>query len=723
MKRERRKVSAAEVICHKFIMGGNTSSSVNAESNTTVEKDEDVAVVLVPEIDKLFDRDPYLKLHEDEIRRRYGAFDNLRNEINDSEGGIATFTSAYKSFGIHINQDNSVSCKEWAPGACQLYLYGDFNGWEKKRNPYQKLDFGKWELKIPANPDGTCPIKHGSKLKIVVESEDGSLLDRLSPWATYVVKPPVEEGFTYQQVVWHPPQKYEFQHSRPKRPGSLRIYECHVGIATTEGKVGSYVEFRENVIPRIVKLGYNALQLMAIMEHAYYGSFGYQVTSFYAVSSRYGNPEELKELIDVAHSHGLVVLLDVVHSHASKNVLDGLNQFDGTDSCFFHGGARGEHTLWDSRLFNYSSWEVLRFLLSNLRWYMEEYLFDGFRFDGVTSMLYHSRGIGQGFSGDYNEYFGLNTDTEALCYLTLANHMLHEMYPDVITVAEDVSGMPALCRPVSEGGGGFDYRLGMAIPDKWIQLLKELKDEDWNVGNLVHTLTNRRWMEKTIAYAESHDQALVGDKTVAFWLMDKEMYTHMSVLSDSSPVIDRGIALHKMIRLITHALGGEGYLNFIGNEFGHPEWLDFPRVGNNESYHYARRQWNLVDDELLKYRYLNDFDAAMNHLEEQYGWLQKDPGYVSTKHEGDKVISFDRAGLVFVFNFNPTQSFTDYRVGVPAAGKYRLVLDSDDHKFGGHGRLDHNTNYFSFEEPFGGRPYSTMVYAPCRTSFVLAPMD
>lgn len=283
--------------------------------------------------------------------------------------------------------------------------------------------------------------------------------------------------------------------------------------------------------------------------------------------------------------------------------------------------------------------------------------------------------------------------------------------------------MPALCRPVSEGGGGFDYRLGMAIPDKWIQLLKELKDEDWNVGNLVHTLTNRRWMEKTIAYAESHDQALVGDKTVAFWLMDKEMYTHMSVLSDSSPVIDRGIALHKMIRLITHALGGEGYLNFIGNEFGHPEWLDFPRVGNNESYHYARRQWNLVDDELLKYRYLNDFDAAMNHLEEQYGWLQKDPGYVSTKHEGDKVISFDRAGLVFVFNFNPTQSFTDYRVGVPAAGKYRLVLDSDDHKFGGHGRLDHNTNYFSFEEPFGGRPYSTMVYAPCRTSFVLAPMD
>ncbi|XP_057375752.1 1,4-alpha-glucan-branching enzyme-like [Daphnia carinata] len=693
------------------------------ESQIKSEESKQEEIYVVPEIEKLLERDPYLKPHENEIRRRYGTFDKLRKEICQCEGGIDKFTSGYKSFGIHVNQDNSVSCKEWAPGARQLYLYGDFNGWEKTRNPYTKLDFGKWELHLPANADGSCPTKHGSKVKVVVEKDDGSLLDRLSPWATYVVQPPANEGCAYQQVVWHPPQAYEFKNARPKRPDSLRIYECHIGIATEEGKVGSYKEFRENVIPRIVKLGYNALQLMAIMEHAYYGSFGYQVTSFYAASSRFGNPEELKELIDVAHSHGLVVLLDVVHSHASKNVLDGLNEFDGTDSCFFHGGPRGIHALWDSRLFNYSSWEVLRFLLSNLRWYMEAFQFDGFRFDGVTSMLYHSRGIGQGFSGDYNEYFGLNTDTDAVCYLMMANYVLQDIYPDVITIAEDVSGMPALCRPIREGGSGFDYRLGMAIPDKWIQLLKEYKDEDWNIGNLVHTLTNRRWMEKTIAYAESHDQALVGDKTIAFWLMDKEMYTHMSVLSESSPVIDRGMALHKMIRLITHALGGEGYLNFIGNEFGHPEWLDFPRVGNNESFHYARRQWNLVDNHLLKYHYLNDFDTAMNNLEEQYGWLHTNPAHVSTKHEGDKVISFDRAGLVFVFNFNSTQSFTDYRIAVPNAGKYRIVLDSDDKTFGGHGRLDHNTDFFSLPESFGDYPNSLMVYVPCRMGFVLARCD
>lgn len=463
--------------------------------------------------------------------------------------------------------------------------------------------------------------------------------------------------------------------------------------------MGSYKNFRENILPRIARQGYNAIQLMAIMEHAYYASFGYQVTSFYAASSRYGTPDELKALVDEAHRLGLFVLLDVVHSHASKNVEDGLNQFDGTNSCFFHDGPRGEHSLWDSRLFNYTEYEVLRFLLSNLRWWHDEYYFDGYRFDGVTSMLYHSRGIGEGFSGDYNEYFGLNVDTDAIIYLAISNYLLHIIDNQIITIAEDVSGMPTLCRPVTEGGVGFDYRLAMAIPDKWIELLKESSDDSWDMGNIVHTLTNRRWKEKTVAYAESHDQALVGDKTLAFWLMDKEMYTHMSIMSDSSLIIDRGIALHKMIRLITHTLGGEAYLNFMGNEFGHPEWLDFPRVGNNESYHYARRQWHLVDDELLKYKFLNNFDRAMNECDEKYRWLAADPGYVNLKHETDKVIAFERAGLLFVFNFHPTNSFTDYRIGIDEAGTYSVVLSTDDREFGGFDRIDKNTKHIT--DPLG----------------------
>lgn len=676
-------------------------------------------------LEVLFKRDPYLNLHEKEIRRRHTELRNWINKLNQLEGGLEDFTQGYKYYGLHIAADNSVVAREWAPGAQQLYLTGDFNNWQWEATPYKKLPFGKWELTLPPNPDGSCPIKHLSEIKVIVRKQDGQLVDRLSPWAKYVVKPPKELGVNYQQRVYHPPahDRYMFRHKKPTRPRTLRIYECHVGIATSELGVGTYRNFADNVIPRIKYVGYNTIQVMAVMEHAYYASFGYQVTSFFAASSRCGTPDDLKYMVDKAHEAGLFVLLDVVHSHASKNTQDGLNQFDGTNACYFHDGSRGEHSLWDSRLFNYSEYEVLRFLLSNLRWWHDEYNFDGYRFDGVTSMLYHSRGIGEGFSGDYNEYFGLNVDTEALIYLAIANEFLHKMDPNVITIAEDVSGMPTLCRPTEEGGVGFDYRLGMAIPDKWIQLLKTKKDEDWNIGNLVHTLTNRRWMESTVAYAESHDQALVGDKTIAFWLMDKEMYTHMSVMSDQSLIIDRGIALHKMIRLITHGLGGEAYLNFMGNEFGHPEWLDFPRIGNNESYHYARRQWHLVDDKNLKYRFLNEFDRAMNLTEEKYHWLDCLPAYVSWKHEDDKVIAFERNNLLFIFNFHYCKSFTDYRIGVELAGKYKIVLSSDDKEFGGFDRIDKNVEHHTFPEGWAGRRNYMQLYLPCRVAIVLAPQQ
>ncbi|XP_064635389.1 1,4-alpha-glucan-branching enzyme-like [Lineus longissimus] len=678
--------------------------------------------VNVPGIERLFELDGYLRPHEQEIRRRYGCMESMWSDIEKNEGSVDNFTKGYEFFGYHRTDDGGVVWREWAPGADGVFLFGDFNNWKKLEWKFQDIGFGKWEVTIPPQGDGSCPIPHGSKVKLQILTKENKLIDRISPWAKYVVQP--EKTNVYDQIFWDPPEKYIFKHAHPAKPKRLRIYESHVGISSWEGKVASYTHFKDNVIPRIKDLGYNAIQLMAVMEHAYYASFGYQVTSFYAASSRFGTPEELKAMIDVAHANGIVVLLDVVHSHASKNVADGINQFDGTNSCFFHDGPRGDHDLWDSRLFNYTSWEVLRFLLSNLRWWIEEYHFDGFRFDGVTSMIYHSHGLGQGFSGDYQEYFWLNTDTESLVYLMIANKMLHKFYPFITTVAEEVSGMPALCRPVEEGGGGFDYRLAMAIPDKWIKLLKEQSDENWNMGNIIHTLTNRRHGERCIAYCESHDQALVGDKTLAFWLMDKEMYTNMSTLMPVNHIIDRGISLHKMIRLITHGLGGEGYLNFMGNEFGHPEWLDFPRIGNQESYHYARRQYNLADDDLLRYKHLNSFDRAMQHLEEKYGWLAAEQAYVSCKHEDDKIIVFERPpGLVWVFNFHVSKSFEGYRIGTNVPGKYKIVLDTDAPEFGGHNRLNHETEFFTFNEGWGGRYHSMHIYLPARMAAVYAQVE
>lgn len=622
--------------------------------------------------------------------------------------------------GFTFGPNGDITYREWAPNAIEASLIGDFNNWDRGATPMQPNNFGVWQVVVPGN-NGTPSIPHNSKIKISMVSRSGERVERLPAWIKYVTQD-LSVSPVYDGRLWNPPEheRYRFRNPRPPYPESVRIYEAHVGISSPEPRIATYKEFTKNMLPRIKYLGYNVIQLMAVMEHAYYASFGYQINNFFAASSRYGTPEDLKELIDTAHGLGITVLLDVVHSHASKNTLDGLNIFDGSDHLYFHEGAKGRHELWDSRLFNYGSHEVLRFLLSNLRFWMEEYQFDGFRFDGVTSMLYTHHGIGTGFSGGYHEYFGPGVDTDGVVYLMLANEMLHNLYPNCITIAEDVSGMPGLCVRLSLGGVGFDYRLAMAVPDMYIKLLKEKTDDQWDLGNISFTLTNRRHGEKTIAYAESHDQALVGDKSLMMWLADAEIYTNMSDLTPLTPTIERAMSLHKLIRLVTHGLGGEGYLNFEGNEFGHPEWLDFPREGNNNSFHYARRQLNLADDNLLRYRYLNNFDRAMNLLEEKYGWLHTPQAYISLKNESDRLLAFERGGLLWIFNFSPTNSYTDYRIGIEAPGTYRVALDSDWKDFGGFERNERGTRFHTEPLSWNNRANCLHVYIPTRTALVLA---
>ncbi|CAF4611937.1 unnamed protein product [Rotaria sp. Silwood1] len=681
-----------------------------------LEAAKDHANVVVPELDRLLRIDPYLAPYQDEIRRRYYVFQKLLKQLESEEQGIDVFTSAYKHFGIHVNsQTNEINIKEWAPDAKAMYIRGDFNNWQEKQYPFTRDQWGVWRGTVPHLPDGSPAIKHGQAIKLLLETSDGELVDRICPWSRYVQRP--EKSNVYHGVFYNPPedQIYKFKYPQPKKRDRLKIYEAHVGISSPKEEVSTYENFRINVIPHIVKQGYNTIQLMAIMEHSYYASFGYQVTNFFAASSRYGTPEELKALIDEAHKHGLTVILDLVHSHSSKNVLDGLNMFDGTAGCFFHDSSRGYHTLWDSRCFNYLTREVMRFLLSNIRYWLEEFKVDGFRFDGVSSMLYHSHGLEHNFSGTYKEYFGLATDTDSFNYLQLAHHVIQTLFPESITIAEEVSGMPTLCRPLAEGGAGFDYRLAMAIPDLWIKVY-------WQMGHITWILTNRRWSEKNIAYAESHDQALVGDKTIAHWLFNEQIYTHMSVLTERTSVVERGLALHKMIRLVTYALGGEAWLNFEGNEFGHPEWLDFPRAGNNESYKYARRLFYLCEDDTLRYKYLKAWDKAMNDLEEEYKWLTATNTFVSRKNEGDKVIVLERGdhGLVFIFNFHASNSYTNYRVGCGHSGKYKVVLDSDAKSFDGHGRINDEQIFVAENIMWDDRPFSFQVYTPCRTVLVLA---
>lgn len=637
------------------------------------------------EVLPLVKSDPYLAPYAGAIYGRYEYFLNIEKKLTSGGNSLSDFATGYLYFGLHKTVDGW-AFREWAPNATAIYLIGDFNGWKKDSNyKLEHLHDGIWEIKLPENA-----LHHAQFYKLIVEWQGGSG-ERIPAWARRVVQD--EETKIFSAQVWNPEKPYIFKtlNFKPKRD-PLLIYEAHIGMGGEEEKVASYEEFRLNVLPRISDLGYNCIQLMAIQEHPYYGSFGYHVSSFFAASSRFGTPEDLKRLIDDAHERGIAVIMDIVHSHAVKNEVEGLGRFDGTPYQYFHGGERREHPAWDSLCFDYGKPAVLHFLLSNCKFWLEEYKFDGYRFDGITSMLYRSHGLGEDFS-NYDNYYNLNQDGDAICYLTLANKLIHQINADAITVAEDMSGMPGLARKIEDGGIGFDYRLAMGIPDFWIKYIKEVREEDWKGGHIYWEMTNRRHDECTISYAESHDQALVGDKTIIFRLIDADMYWHMKK-GDTTLLVDRGIALHKMIRLITSSTINGGYLNFMGNEFGHPEWIDFPRQGNNWSYKYARRQWNLVDNENYLYRSLYMFDKAMIGLINSVPGFNHLSNYKIWDNESDQVVAYQRGSFIFVFNFNGQHSYTDYGILVET-GSYKVVLNTDAEEFGGFGLSDDSVIHYT----------------------------
>jgi 1,4-alpha-glucan branching enzyme len=661
-------------------------------------------------------KDPYLYPYLSIIQRRLEKVRSMEQRLTEGRVELADFASGHEYFGLH-RKDNEWVFREWAPNATAISLIGDFNDWsESKDFTLQKIgNSGNWEVHLPAEK-----LKSGQLYKLLIRWP-GGFGERIPAYVRRAVQDPQTKLFAAQ--VWEPESPYTWRHPYFRRLREApRIYEAHIGMAQSEEKVGTYEEFRENILPRIIDAGYNTLQLMAIQEHPYYGSLGYHVSSFFAASSRFGTPEELKELVDAAHEAGLAVIMDIVHSHAVRNEQEGISRFDGTLYQYFHDGPRGNHVAWDSRCFDYGKPEVLHFLLSNCRFWLDEYRFDGFRFDGVTSMLYFDHGLGKNFT-DYADYFGSNVDEDALVYLALANQVIHTLRPDAITVAEDVSGMPGLASPREEGGFGFDFRLAMGVPDYWIKLLKETADEKWPMGHLYYELTNRRSDEKTISYAESHDQAIVGDKTLIFRLIDAAMYTHMNIF-ESNLRVDRGIALHKMIRLVTLATAGNGYLNFMGNEFGHPEWIDFPRAGNNWSYKYARRQWHLRDDTNLRYRFLAEFDKAIMRLSADYGLLDTSGPHLIMENQENLLLVFERAGLVFLFCFHPHKSFTNYPVHLQP-GEYQLILNSDAVEFGGHGRIQPDQTYFThpITSPNGDMLHYATLYLPTRSVLVLRRME
>ncbi len=662
--------------------------------------------------------DPYLEPYEEAITGRYNHVMWKKNQLTqDGKMTLSDFANGYEYYGLHRTARGGWVFREWAPNATEIYLVGDFNNWtEQKKYRCERIaGTGNFELKLPASA-----MKHGDLFKMHVKWVGGAG-ERIPAWATRVVQDEQTKIFSAQ--VWAPESPYQWKKKSFKpKTDPLLIYECHIGMAQDAEKVGTYREFKDKVLPRIVKDGYNCMQVMAIQEHPYYGSFGYHVSSFFAPSSRFGTPDDLKELIDAAHQNGIAVIMDIVHSHAVKNEVEGLGNLAGDPNQYFYPGERHEHPAWDSLCFDYGKDDVIHFLLSNCKYWLEEFNFDGFRFDGVTSMLYYSHGLGEAFGG-YGDYFNGHEDDNAICYLTLANALIHEVKPRAITIAEEVSGMPGLAAKIEDGGYGFDYRLAMNIPDYWIKTIKEQTDEHWKPSSIFWEVKNRRADEKTISYCESHDQALVGDKTIIFRLIDADMYWHFKI-GDENDMARRGIALHKMIRLVTAAAMNGGYLNFMGNEFGHPEWIDFPREGNGWSHKYARRQWNLVDNKELCYHYLGDFDRDMLKVMTSVKAFNKTAVQEIWHNDGDQILAFMRGDLVFVFNFSPTKSFADYGFLVPK-GSYTVVLNTDAKAYGGFGFADDSVEHFTiYDALYEGEGKEWLkLYIPARSAVVLRKKD
>ena len=654
---------------------------------------------------RILEKFPELKPYESDLKLRMNRYEAKKAQLVKKGGTLSDFANAHEYYGFHRTAEGWIY-REWAPGADQVYLTGEFCGWRWLDWPMKRRDGGDWELLLPGDTLGP-----GSKVMTIVRNGD-RLTQHLPLYTRRAVQDWANGSWCCEVVDDHPYPWTDQDFSCDEAP---LIYEAHVGMCSEEYKIATYTEFADTVLPHVKDAGYNTVQLMAIMEHPFYGSFGYQVSNFFAASSRFGQPDELKYLVNKAHSLGIRVLLDVVHSHAVGNTLEGINLFDGTSCQFFHEGGRGNHPAWGTKCFNYDKPEVLHFLLSNLKFWLTEFHFDGFRFDGVTSMLYMDHGLGTAFS-NLGMYFTMNTDVESVTYLQLANELIRQVKPDALTVAEDMSGMPGMCEPVKDGGIGFDYRLGMGIPDLWIRLAKETRDEDWRVGKLWWELTFRN--APTVAYVESHDQALVGDKTMIFRFADAAMYDQMSA-DCHSQVIDRAIALHKMIRLLTMAAGGNGYLTFMGNEFGHPEWIDFPRPGNNNSFHYCRRQWSLMNNPDLKYKYLYKFDQDMIAAARRFNIFSRGWPTLSKMHEDQHMLAFERNGLLFVFNFDPTNSYTDYEIPVTSPTDYRIVFSSDDFCYGGYGR-NQRVPILSTRDAEGVS--HVRLYIPARTALVLCPV-
>lgn len=612
-------------------------------------------------------------------------FEAEYRRIVDQYTSVYNYANLANELGLHCvpgeDGQNKWIWREYMPGADTVWLTTEKYHFQRHaRQRFTKKADGIFELILPYDA-----LAHGMYVELRVEpaaytvlNPDGipTALKRVPAFSTWVEQNK-EIPTQWCARIFHPEKPYCFREKNPEIPSFLRIYEAHVGMAQPDTKhigesAGTYLDFANNILPRIKKGGYTCVQLMGILEHPLYRSFGYQVSNYFAPCSRFGTPDDCKQMIDAAHALGLSVILDIPHAHACANTEQGLYQYDGTPYFFMD-----KINQWGTPSFDFSNEMTRRFLLSNLRYWLEEYHVDGFRFDAVGNMLYKDFGVDDNFSHTGRCFYGKDgkprTNNEGELYIALANHLIHEINPKGISIAEEFSGMPGLTCLPKDGGLGFDARFAMGIPDYWEKFIKKPQD----LGSMWYEMNNHRPYDHTISYVECHDQCINGHDAMIWRLLGDDMYNAMLMETETWKV-SRGLAFYRLMRLITLATADKGYLNFMGNEFGHPEWLDAEE--------HAHRQWRLAEDTSLKYACLNAWDQAQMQLVSDNIESFKTPAMFRYIHEDKRLLAFERGALLFVFNFNETQAFSDLCFAV-TPGKYLEILSSDERRFAGHDNL------------------------------------
>ena len=663
---------------------------------------------------------------QDQELREYHPFLVARGERYAKEaerikalyGSLHAYANLHTNLGYHLVQENGKNIwlwREYMPGAKTIWLTTEKQRFQRHAHlKFTPCEDGFFELRLEEKE-----LSHGLYVELRVEPKSFEIynpegfpttLKRIPAFANWVEQNK-EMPAQWCARIWHPKKPYQFQYPKPPKPTFLRIYEAHVGMAQSDTKhinesYGSYTDFANDILPHIKDAGYTTVQLMAIPEHPLYRSFGYQVSNYYAPSSRFGDINSCKAMIDTAHKLGLQVILDITHAHSCANTEQGLCNYDST-AYFF----TDQMNQWGTPTFDFSKEMTRRFLLSNLRYWMEEFQFDGFRFDAVGNMLYKDFGRDDTFEHTGRCFYGKDgkprTNEAGELYLCLANDLVHTISQEAFTIAEEFSGMPGLTCAPSDGGLGFDARFAMGIPDYWEKCIKNPQD----LGSLWYEMNNHRPYDRTISYVECHDQCINGDDAMIWRLLGDDMYTTMLRGIDSWN-ISRGLAYYRLMRLITLSTADLGYLNFMGNEFGHPEWLDAER--------HAHRQWRLATDERLKYACLAAFDLAQMKMVATYLTDFATPPLFRYIHEDKRLLAFERGHLLFAFNFHETAAYDDILFAV-TPGKYTEILSSDDSTYAGHDNLritDPKVEHFTtpLPDPLHG---DIKLYLPPMVALVL----